>query len=142
MKKLAITSVVVLIALIGFTTVLCLLPGGNCCGYHNRYEMHDGKCPHGQSCEGMEGKCEGMENGKCGMQGMENGKCGMQGMGNGKCGMQGMENGKCGMQGMGDGKSMMHSGCCCCCMMMMNMKGCNMDSMKMDSTHVKVRGKL
>jgi hypothetical protein len=150
MKKLMITSVAVLIALIGFTAVLCFLPGENCCGDRDKCEMRDGKCPHEKGeCSMSEGKCEGgqescgMEHGKCGMEGMEHGKCGMEGMENGKCGMEGMENGKCMMHSGGScTMEMGNHGCCCCCMMMMNMKGCSMDSMKMDSTHVKVRGKL
>src|ERR1041385_4105500 len=133
MKKLMITSVAVLIALIGFTAVLCLLPcNGSCCHGerdgkcdHEGHpscsfmgEMRDGKCPYDKGeCSMGEGKCEeghegcGMEQGKCSMHegcSMHKG-CGMEGMENGKCGMEGMENGKCGMQGMSDGKCMMHS---------------------------------
>jgi hypothetical protein len=153
-----ITSVAVLIALIGFTAVLCLLPcNGDCCHGERdgKCEMRDGKCPYEKGeCSMGEGKCEEGHEG-CGM---EQGKCsgGHEGCSMHKgCGMEGMENGKCEMKGMEDGKCMMHSdgscnmemgnhGCCCCCCMMMNMKGCHMDndSAKTDSAHVKVRGKL
>lgn len=173
MKKLAITSVAVLIALIGFTTVLCLLPGGNCCSgeREGECEMWKGKCPHEkgeyrmgegkcedrpEGCEMHKGKCEGEKNecegekGECGHERTmvkewkdADGKMhkevkvivgGDEEMG-GSCQMH-SGGGSCNM-GMGN----MGHGCCCCCMMM-NMKGCRMDSMKMDTTRVKVRGKI
>jgi hypothetical protein len=148
MKKLAITSVAVLIALIGFTAVLCLLPGGNCCGERDGCEMHDGKCPHEKGMS--DGKCS---HDKSGCE-MNEGKCGGEKRivkewkdadgkmhkevkvtigGDGDMQM----GGSCQMGNNGQG------GCCCCCMMMMNgHDGMMNDSMKMDTVRVKVRGKL
>lgn len=69
MKKLAITSVAVLIALIGFTAILVCLPcGDGFCAVedsHNGCEMHNGK----SSCAEASGdKCSG-EKGTCGHEG-------------------------------------------------------------------------
>jgi hypothetical protein len=153
MKKLAITSVAVLIALIGFTAVLCLLPGGNCCGERDGCEMHDGKCPHekgmsGGKCSHDKDGCE-MEEGKCGGEKRmvkewkdADGKMHKEvkvTIGDEGCGGDYQyEKGAC---QMGNGGQ---NGCCCCCMMMMNGHGemMNSDSMKMDTVRVKVRGKL
>ena len=60
MKKLAITSVVVLIALIGFIAVLCFLPGNNCCGKQEGCEMREAKCSgemRGDKCGGKHEGC-------------------------------------------------------------------------------------
>jgi hypothetical protein len=72
MKKLAITSVAVLIALIGFTAALYMIPCGDCCGQQEGCEMHDAKSScdksHGDKspCDKSSGdKCSGMKQG-CG----------------------------------------------------------------------------
>jgi hypothetical protein len=155
MKRLLITTVVVAIALAGFTAVLTLLPGnGKCCHDKNKCEMRDGD----EKCSGDKDACEGKEHrtekvwtdadGKVHREvrvtmgdgdEMEGGcKDEMNGCSGekGKCSMdKGMEmGGKCEMQG-----AMQMHGCCCCCMMH-GMMG--KDSMAKDSVHVKIRAKL
>lgn len=168
MKKLAITSVAVLIALIGFTAILFFLAGGEgCCGEKEGCEMHDAKssgekeaCSHdGKSSCGSEEKCSHKSEG-CGKgQGHQedcgggNEKCTMKEwkdadgkmhkevkvtFGGEGCGGDHQYEGKACPMEMGD-----HSGCCGCCMMKngggMNWSG---DSAGSDSVRIKVRGKL
>lgn len=127
MKKLVLTTVVVAIALIGFITVLCILPKNNCCHDRNKCEMKDGdgKCSGDKDgCNGDE-KCNvrvwtdadgkthkevivikgGDGDGMC-CDKMEGGCSGNMGgcpMDKGKCEMGGME-GKCNMDSMMGGK--------------------------------------
>jgi hypothetical protein len=75
MKKLAITSIAVLIALCGFIAILYFLPG-NCCGEKHGCEMRDAKCSGehdaksscseapGDKCSSEEKDCK--HEGKCG----------------------------------------------------------------------------
>src|ERR1044071_7744650 len=128
MKKLAITSVVVLIALIGFTAVLYFLPGGDCCVKKEGCEMR----MHDQQCSGDMGKHEGCGKG----QGHHDGCMQEKRMvkewkdADGKVHKEvkviiggegdGMEMRSCPMES-GD-----HSGCCGCCMMKQGGGSCKM----------------
>ncbi len=134
MKKLALTSFAVLVALIGFTAILVCLPCNNDrCGSHEGCEMSDGKCDGGkESCQkgnekrivkkwtDADGKVHEEVTVTVGDDGGAMGTCPME---------------------MGD-----HSGCCGCCQMKNGGGHCNMgeggDSIKVDTATVKVRGKL
>ena len=153
MKKLALTTIGVAIVLIGFMAILYCLPCINGChGDRDTCEMKDSsKCSgHHEGCKDGDGKCsehhEGCEKGNGKTCPMEQGGCKMEGMENGGCKMEGMEKEGCEMQSGGSSCSMENGNqCCCCCkMMMMMMNGCKMkcDSMKKDSVHLKIRGKM
>ncbi len=87
MKKLAITSFAVLVALIGFTAILVFLPCGDvCCG--EKTEQHGSNCSGEKKDCKHEGKCEDKKSGcthegKCGK---EKSGCGSENHGNGKSG--------------------------------------------------------
>jgi hypothetical protein len=157
MKKLAVTSIAVLIALCGFIAILYFLPGG-CCGDKQGCEMRESKCSgEKEGCE-HKGKC-GEEKEKCMGHGdhsqkMESGHgCEMK---DGPNGCKSGNDRKVKIMINGDGKGDVHmscpmetgdhSGCCGCCMM--NQQGwgkcweTNSDSSKTDSVRMKVRGKL
>lgn len=152
MKKLALTSIGVAIALVAFMTILYCLPcNENACGDRDRCEMKDGggkchgeedgcamgdmKCKNEKGCEGKEMRCEKEwkdADGKCHkeVKVMIGGAHGMMGEG---CGMHGdmkMGHGECGMHGkmkMGEGgcgmKEKMQMGGGCS-MMKMGGHGC------------------
>jgi hypothetical protein len=144
MKRLAILSTGVLIALIGFIAVLYFLPcenHGGCCGHdkmsvscgktghhemHMKGDHHEGGCGHQEMCGDGKGACMHkeirveMHGGGCGHDMMKAG-CG-DGMN------EGCRDGGTEMQ-MGCQMPSTGKGCCCCCMMMM---GGKMDSVKMN----------
>ncbi|HEU4719163.1 MAG TPA: hypothetical protein VFU15_15070 [Bacteroidia bacterium] len=125
MKKLLGISFAVLVALIGFVTVLWLLPcNGDCCGKDH--------CTGNEQCmrdhDGMMGDHD-CGDGKCERKEIKvfvdkDGKCD----GDEKCSMGGMD--KCEMNGMGMMNGM---GCCCCCRMMCGGMGMDDKCMKGDS---------
>ncbi len=111
MKKLAITSFAVLVALIGFTAILVFLPCGDvCCG--EKTEQHGSKCSGEKKDCKHEGKCDNKKSGcahegKCGKEKSgcaHEGKCGKEKSG---CGSGNHENGKSGCD-KGEGS---HEGC-------------------------------
>ncbi|MDQ3111124.1 MAG: hypothetical protein M3R17_14620 [Bacteroidota bacterium] len=161
MKKLAVTSIAVFIALCGFIAILCFLPcNENCCGGNDECNKQETKCSgekkdcdHDAKCSGDNESChEGKGEHRGGHDGCGGGNenCSVREWkdGDGKCPKEvkviingdgkGDAHGSCPME-MGD-----HSGCCGCCMMKhgggMNCSG--MDSMGEDSVRIKVRGKL
>ncbi|MBI3510049.1 MAG: hypothetical protein HY064_05260 [Bacteroidetes bacterium] len=162
MKKLAITSAAVFIALIGFIVILWLIPcNGKCCRWKNncQMEMKDGKCGDNDHCRQIVTEtCDsngnihkevriivGDDDDGCPMMNggnscdKDNGGCSMKGN---SCPMpvrpdcQGGGNGNCKMDKDGGCGMQMMNGCCCCCcrMMMMN---CNGGSCKGDSASCK-----
>ncbi|MEO5641825.1 MAG: hypothetical protein ABIQ40_19000 [Bacteroidia bacterium] len=156
MKKLAITSVAVLIALIGFTAILVFLPcGDGCHGKKDGCELREAKCSGDKKDCTHAGKC-GDEKSGCEMGKGHHDGCGS---GNEKCSMKEWTDadGKCHKEVKvvinGDGKGDMHgacpmenadhSGCCGCCPMKNGgANSCHGDAEENDSVKVKVRGKL
>jgi hypothetical protein len=148
MKKLAVTSVVVFVVLIGFIGLLCFLPDNECCEKKEGCEMREEKCGgemHGGKPEGC-GKGQGHHEG-CGQE-----KCMVKEWkdADGKVHkeVKVIIDGKGNDMNRGNGcpmESMDHSGCCGCCMMKQGGGSCKMmkiDSIETDSVRVKVRGKL